>query len=357
MSGPMKNACRIIASLLEWYDSSKRTFPFRGTRDPYRIWLSEIMLQQTRTETVGPYYERFLALFPDVFALARAGEEQVLKAWEGLGYYTRARNLHRTARRIAQEAGGSFPNTAAGLLKLPGIGVYTAAAIASIAYDEPIPAMDGNLNRVISRLYHIEEDIGNPQVKRALYDLGLALMPPVRAGDMNQALMDLGATICLPGTPDCECCPLSAECLSLKTGDPSGLPVMKAKKQPLIIPVSVTLLFCRGRVLLVSRREALLRGLYVFLLNEGDATPEGALNTASQFAVGVKDIQEIGAARHVFTHRVWQMRIYRGSAEDTLPAAEGIWADASDILALPLPGAMRTAREYALEILDEMQKN
>ena len=197
---------RITAKLLAWYDVHQRSFAFRGTKAPYRIWLSEMMLQQTRTETVVPYYERFLTLFPDVFALAAAPLEQVLKAWEGLGYYTRARNLHRTANIVAGELDGVFPKTAKELQALPGIGPYAAAAIASIAYDEAIPAMDGNLNRVISRLFLVQEDIGSPAVKRRLQELGQSLMPLTRAGDMNQALMDLGATICLFGIPDCGRC-------------------------------------------------------------------------------------------------------------------------------------------------------
>jgi len=342
----------ITARLLAWYGLNKRVFPFRGTRDPYRVWLSEIMLQQTRTETAGPYYERFLMRFPDVSALAKASEEQVLKAWEGLGYYTRARNLHRAARIVAGEMGGVFPRTAEGLLKLPGIGPYAAAAIASIAFDEPVPAMDGNLNRVVSRLFMIEEEISSPQVKRRLRELGRALMPEKGAGEMNQALMDLGATVCVPGTPDCARCPLSPDCISLKTGDPSGLPVMKAKKPPLLIPVSVTLLFCGDKVLLLARREALLRGLYVFLLNEGGDAPEDALSTARQYAQEVSEVREIGAARHVFTHRIWQMRLYTAQTAECALVAGGIWADRQALVDLPLPVALNAARAAALKILD-----
>lgn len=342
----------ITVRLLAWYALNKRVFAFRGTRDPYRVWLSEIMLQQTRTETAGSYYERFLKRFPDVSALAQASEEQVLKAWEGLGYYTRARNLHKTAKIVAEEMAGVFPRTAEGLQKLPGIGPYAAAAIASIAFDEPVPAMDGNLNRVISRLFMIEEEISSSRTRRRLWELGSALMPETGAGEMNQALMDLGATVCLPGTPDCARCPLTSDCVSLKTGDPSGLPLMKAKKPPLLIPVSVTLLFCGDRVLLLARREALLRGLYVFLLLEGDDTPEGALDTARQYAHQVSEVREIGAARHVFTHRIWQMRLYAAQTVECARVSGGIWADRQALVDLPLPNAMNAARAAALKTLD-----
>ena len=260
----------ITHALLRWYDSNRRSLAFRGTRDPYRVWLSEIMLQQTRAQTVEGYYLRFLAQFPDVYALAQAEEQAVLKAWEGLGYYTRARNLHRAAKMVAQELGGQFPRTAEGLQKLPGIGPYTAAAVASIAFDQPVPAIDGNLIRVLSRLYLVEDDVGIPSVKRRLYQLGLGLMPDTRAGDMNQALMDLGATICLPGTPDCAACPLTGFCLACQEGEPERLPVLPRKKPPREIPVAVVLLRHGDRVFVTRRTQTLLWGLYVFYLLEGE---------------------------------------------------------------------------------------
>jgi len=342
---------QITAKLLAWYDVHQRSFAFRGTKAPYRIWLSEMMLQQTRTETVVPYYERFLQLFPDVFALAAAPLEQVLKAWEGLGYYTRARNLHRTANIVAGELDGVFPKTAKELQALPGIGPYAAAAIASIAYDEAIPAMDGNLNRVISRLFLVQEDIGSPAVKRRLQELGQSLMPLTRAGDMNQALMDLGATICLPGTPDCGRCPLQEDCRAYQEADPALLPVIQAKKPPTQVPVGVLLLFHDNKVLLMQRKAALLKGLYVFLLHEG-ADDAGCLEAAAQKLVpALEDIREVGKARHVFTHRVWNMRIYAAQAGECAPVAGGIWADAELLDSLPVPVAMKAAQAQALTIL------
>lgn len=343
-------AKRITGKLLAWYAACARSFVFRGTRDPYRVWLSEIMLQQTRTETVSPYYERFLRLFPDVFALANAQEREVLKAWEGLGYYTRARNLHRTARLIS-EAGGVFPDTAEGLEKLPGIGEYAAAAIASIAFDEAVPAMDGNLARVISRLFLVSEDIGLPATRKRLRQLGFSLMPASGAGDMNQALMDLGATVCLPGTPDCGVCPLVDDCLANQAGSQSELPAQQAKKPPRKVDLAVVLVFCGNEVLLLERREALLKGLYVFLLNEKDASLNGAGQALSRYTVDFSGLREIGEARHVFTHRIWQMRLYAARVGRRFDAEGAVWANAARLDSLPLPVAMKAAAKKAREIL------
>lgn len=349
-------ANRITQTLMAWYQANQRSFAFRGTRDPYRVWLSEIMLQQTRTETVGPYYERFLRRFPDVFSLAGASQEEVLKAWEGLGYYTRARNLHKTAGLVAQN-GGVFPQTAEELQKLPGIGEYAAAAIASIAYDQPVPAMDGNLNRVISRLYMITEDIGLPAIKKQLRGLGEQLMPKSGAGDMNQAMMDLGATICLPGTPDCPRCPVVGLCKAKALGEPALLPTMKAKKQPQQVPVAVTLLTCDNKVLVIKRQEALLKNLYVFLLKEGDASPQAALSTFRKLAPRQIFVEEVGAARHIFTHRVWNMRIYTANIRECVPVKDGVWADLDALRELPMPVAMNAAKAQALNMLGGTVEN
>lgn len=349
---PYNRRMSITSDLLNWYDRSRRVFAFRGTRDPYRIWISEIMLQQTRTETVEGYYARFMALFPDVFALAAADGQQVLKAWEGLGYYSRARNLHRTSKIIA-ERGGAFPRTAAELVALPGIGPYTAAAIASIAWDEPVPAMDGNLNRVLSRLYLIEEDITIPSVRRRLYELGRSLMPEKRAGDANQALMDLGATICLPGTPDCPLCPLRAHCRAHQEGEPEALPVMPLKKPPKEIPMAVVLVKNGDKIFVTQRSEALLKGLYVYLLIEGAQSLEDVRKQLKARGIRPIALTEIGQARHIFTHRVWQMRIYLAEAPDDKAPAEGLWVSSDEMDALPFPTAMRAAKALAKERLQE----
>lgn len=338
--------------LLSWYDVHGRKLPFRGTKDPYRVWVSEIMLQQTRTETVGAYYERFLSRFPDVNALAAAPEQDVLKCWEGLGYYSRARNLHKAARKIADEFGGVFPDDPEKIRALPGVGDYTAAAVASIAFGLPLPAMDGNLTRVLSRFHGVRGDVGVPSVKRRLLSLAREDMPPVRCGDFNQALMDLGATVCTPGTPDCEICPLRPLCDGCRAGDAELLPVKSAAKPPLEIPMAVAVVTCHGRVFMTMRKEALLRGLWVYALNEGGRSIHDAEKTLK--ALGIRAVYqgELGAARHVFTHRVWNMTLYHFSA-DTVSCREGRFVTLREMRALPIPTAMRAAREQASRILLE----
>jgi len=343
----------ITKALLDWYDRNRRDFPFRGVEDPYLVWVSEIMLQQTQTTTVSGYYSRFTRQFPTVDALAQAQEQAVLKAWEGLGYYSRARNLHKAAKSIVEERQGRLPQTAEDWQRLPGVGPYTAAAIASIAFGEPVPAIDGNLTRVICRLYQVEEDPSVPSVKRRLYDLGRELMPKDRPGDMNQALMDLGATICLPGTPDCPRCPIIAFCQGEKAGLAESLPNLSPKNPPKSVPVAVGVIFRDGKVLLVRRRQALLKGLYVFPLIEGESDAKALNRKLEKDGIHVDDLEEVGQARHIFTHRIWQMRLYAGYSKDGSPDTGGIWADTKGLEALPLPGAMRAARQYAVKTLSQ----
>lgn len=338
----------VQARLLAWYDKEGRKLPFRGTKDPYLIWISETMLQQTQTGTATAYYLRFIERFPDVKRLAASNQQDVLKLWEGLGYYSRARNLHKAAAIVAGELNAQMPRSAAALQALPGIGPYTAAAIASIAYGERLPAMDGNLTRVISRLYLVEEDVGIPAVKRKLYQLGLELMPEGRAGDMNQALMDLGATICLPGTPDCPGCPLQWRCAAFEAGEPERLPLLPLKKPPRVIPLAVVIITCGGRVLVTRREEALLRGLYVFHLIEHQAAQAAA---AKALRLPAGQLKPLGRARHVFTHRVWEMSIYHAQVDSKRISRQGLWVTRDELELLPFPTAMRRAKGLAQELL------
>ena len=336
--------------LLAWYDVHGRALPFRGTKDPYRVWISEIMLQQTRTETVGGYYARFLERFPDVFSLAAAPEQDVLKCWEGLGYYSRARNLHKAAKQITEQYSGRFPADLDALRALPGVGDYTAAAVASIAFDLPAPAMDGNLTRVLSRFHGVREDVGIPTVKRRLLELAQGDMPKARCGDFNQALMDLGATVCVPGTPDCEACPLRTLCNAYKAGDADSLPVKAAAKPPKEIAMAVAIITCQGKVWMTQRKETLLKNLWVYLLAESAESPadvEKALKNA-----GVRAVFQgpLGTARHVFTHRVWNMTLYHYLAEKT-DCREGKFFTLDEMRALPLPTAMRAAKERAERLI------
>lgn len=338
--------------LLSWYDRHARVLPWRGIHDPYATWVSETMLQQTRVETVLSYYPRFLAAFPTVQALADAPLEDVLKHWEGLGYYRRAQNLHKGARQVVDTWGGVIPAEPEELRKISGIGDYTAGAIASIAYDRPVPAVDGNVIRVVCRLAAIRENVGIPSVKRRIAQEAARLVPPRRPGDFNQAMMDLGATVCTPGTPDCAACPLRERCDAFAAGDAEELPELPRKTPPRAIDYDLLLVFSDGRVLVRQRTEAMLQGLWIFPMLEGRRAPS-ALPAAAKRRLGLPlgRAQELGEARHVFTHQVWQMRLF---ALDTAASAapEG-WrfVTAQELAALPLPTAVAKARRLAMERL------
>ena len=321
-------------ALLAWYDREARPLPWRETRDPYRVWVSEIMLQQTRAEAVAPRYAAFLARFPDVEALARADEQEVLKAWEGMGYYSRARNLHRAAMEVAK-MGGRFPRSARELERLPGVGAYTAAAVASIAFGEAVPALDGNQARVLARLIAYEETVDTPQRLRAQAE---ALMDRERPGDYNQALMDLGSGVCTPRAPRCELCPVAAFCAARAGGDAQSYPRLPSPVERRAVDMTVVLAYMNGRVL-VRRRpsKGLLAGLWEF-----PCFSEGTLEDALP---GARADAELPRARHVFTHLVWNMRGVRARV-DALP--EGMRAvGAAELAALPFPTALRVYREIA----------
>ena len=330
--------------------------PFRGTHDPYAVWVSEIMLQQTRTETVAGYYTRFLRRFPDIAALAAAEEQEVLKYWEGLGYYSRARNLHRAAQIMASQYDGQFPHDHEAVRALPGIGDYTAAAICSIAFRQPYPAIDGNLTRVISRLHGVREDVDIPSVKREIAHLAEENIDRQNPGDWNQALMDIGATICTPGTPDCGRCPLRELCDACEAGDADLLPVRAAAKPPLPVAVGVGLVVSEGHILVLQRDAALLRGLWVFILNEGDGTRTGMDKRLRALGLDAAFRGELGEARHVFTHRIWNMTLYHYEAPGLPPVRGCQWVDAAGLAALPLPTAMKKAREAGERLLREYEK-
>ena len=266
----------ISAALLAWYDRNARVLPWRGIRDPYRTWVSEAMLQQTRVETVLSYYDRFLARFPDLPSLAAAEEADVLKMWEGLGYYSRARNLLNGARQVMRDFGGSLPPDPDRLRAVSGIGPYMAGAIASIAFGVPVPAVDGNVIRVISRLCGVRENVGVPAVRKRVEALAAGLVPAERPGDHNQAMMDLGAGVCVPGTPNCAACPLSGFCDAFRAGDAASLPVLPKARPPKEVPWTVLILRSGNRVLLRQRTESLLRGLWCFPMLEGVLTEEEA---------------------------------------------------------------------------------
>ena len=295
-------------TLLKWYDISKRDLPWRDVHDPYRTWLSEIMLQQTQTETVRGYYARFLERFPTVTDLADAPEDAVLKLWEGLGYYSRARNLHRAAKLVAYTMVGVFPGCAEELKKLPGVGPYAANAIASISYNECVPALDGNQARVLSRILAHEDVIKTP------FDLksqAMELISRDRPGDYNQALMDLGASICTPKKPKCHQCPVSGFCRAFREDAaedfPRKAPPIVKREQEWCIVIAV----CDGKFLLRKRPKGLLGGLYEFCAVEGYAAPAALCRQMENLGFGsAKILSRLPDSKHVFTHLIWRMQGY-----------------------------------------------
>lgn len=256
---------QLRAGLLNWYYRCRRDLPWRGETDPYRIWVSEVMLQQTQVATVIPYYQRFLEKFPDVETLAAAPLEQVLKAWEGLGYYARARNLHKAAGEIVEKWGGHFPQTYARLRTLPGFGDYTAGAVASIAFGEAVPAVDGNARRVLARLFALEQHVTRGPGARQLKEIATALVDPQAPGDWTQAVMELGATICAPASPKCLLCPVNELCQGRLRGIEQDLPVKPAKKALPHYNVTAAVIRQNGKILIAQRPlDKMLGGLWEF---------------------------------------------------------------------------------------------
>lgn len=315
------------ADLLAWYDRHRRALPWRalaGERaDPYRVWASEIMLQQTTVTAVKPYYERFMARFPSVEALAAAPSEAVMQAWAGLGYYSRARNLHACAIAVMADHGGRFPDTEEGLRSLPGIGAYTAGAVAAIAFDRPAAAVDGNVERVMTRLFAIEELL--PAARPLVRERVLALMPQDRPGDFAQALMDLGASICTPRNPACGLCPWRAPCLARIAGTQESFP-RKAQKKAGLTRYGAAFVLRRddGAVLLRTRPpKGLLGGMAE--VPTSDWRPGYELDGAAQDAPVVTRWRQLSPpVRHVFTHFPLELTVFTSSAPASMKAPPGM---------------------------------
>jgi A/G-specific adenine glycosylase len=346
---------RTAARLLAWYDRNRRELPWRARKgkrsDPYRVWLSEIMLQQTTVAAVAGYYRKFLTRWPDVKALAAAPLDDVLAAWAGLGYYARARNLHKAAQRVAYELDGQFPETVDGLRTLPGVGTYTAGAIAAIAFDACEAAVDANAERVLARLYAIEEPL--PVAKKTLRARGQSLMPGKRAGDFVQALMDLGATICTPKRPACGNCPWTEECEGRRRGIAETLPLKGAERvRPLKRGAAFVVRDAKDRVLVVKRPEkGLLGGMLEPPLGPWTEAFPSRAEAALQAPFRAEWTKRAGVVRHGFTHFELEIEVYvapGGGGRDVRGPRE-IWIPIGKLKDAALPTVMRKIIAHGLD--------
>jgi A/G-specific adenine glycosylase len=335
----------ITETLLSWYKKNARQLPWRAIPSPYRTFVSEIMLQQTRVETVLPYFERWMQTFPNIHSLAQADEQQVLKLWEGLGYYSRARNLHKAAKAIVENHNGIIPEEIDQLKKLPGIGPYSAGAIASIAFDQPVMAIDGNIRRVISRLGNITTLLATPEFDASCQAMLVELIPQKGAGDFNQALMDLGATICTPKSPTCLICPVSTHCKAFKEGIQENLPLRKEKAPTPHYMVTAGVMMQDNKVLLCQRpNEKLLGGLWEFpggKQEENESLQQALIRELDEeLQIQVSVGEKIGVYEHAFTHFRITLHAFFCTIHDGEPtpveAQDMQWVSLADLEQYPM---------------------
>ncbi len=330
--------------LLAWYRRNARDLPWRLTRDPYRIWVSEVMLQQTTVKTARPFYERFVERFPSTAALAGASEESVLAAWSGLGYYHRARNLRRGAIHLVEKSSGRFPRTLESALAVPGVGLYTASAVLSIAYGVPLPVVDGNVRRVLARLQALQ---GREQLSEArLYNRAEELLDRESPGDWNQAVMELGATVCSPKKPACDACPLSRDCLARGRGLQDRIPETKVRREPVNVTVAAALVQRRGRILLVRRQEGPLLGR-MWEVPQTSLEARGLRDLVSDLrerhGLRIAPGPLVARARHAITFRRISIEAYQARLEAEPPRdpERFRWATAGELGALPTSSMTR----------------
>jgi A/G-specific adenine glycosylase len=347
--------------LLNWYHDHARSLPWRENPDPYSVWISEVMLQQTRVETVLPYYQRWMARFPTLSALAQASQQEVLSAWEGLGYYSRARNLHRTAQIVLSELEGHFPQDVKNLRRLPGIGRYTAGAIASIAFGKDEPALDGNIRRVLARVFDVRQPARSRESEDRLWQLASSHLPAGRSGEYNQALMDLGSLICTPQKPDCQACPLGHICEANSLGIQSARPVKAGKKPVPHHIVSSAIIHRAGQVLIAQRPQSgLLGGMWEF--------PGGKIEPGEDLVTGLKreiceelgvEI-EVGTAYGVYQHAYTHFRVtlhaflctLNRSQPQNLFHTELAWTDLPSLVDYPMG---KIDRQISTALIDPPQ--
>jgi len=329
-------------SLINWYLQNKRDLPWRKTPQPYPVWLSEIMLQQTRVAQGLPYFLKFIDAFPTVHDMAAAHEEQVLKLWQGLGYYSRARNLHATAKQVAFDMGGNFPNSYAGLLKLKGVGDYTAAAIASISYGEAVPVVDGNVYRVLSRVFGVETDISSSGAKKEFTTLAASLMPKKQASEFNQSIMEFGALQCVPKNPNCSICIFNSDCVAFLTGKVNQLPVKLKKTKVTDRFFNYLIIKDANGNTLINRRgdKGIWHGLYEFpvvetetLTSEAETVALIKATTAINFSPKGIQLLHPDVIIHKLSHQKLHIRFWEATSDNALPEA----IDIEQIKTFPLP--------------------
>ena len=348
---------RLTAPLLEWYEENRRSLPWREVVSPYRTWVSEIMLQQTRVTAVLPYFQRFMQALPDIAALAAVPDAQLMKLWEGLGYYSRARNLKKAAQQVMERWGGNLPGDQAALCSLPGIGVYTAGAILSIAFGQAVPAVDGNVMRVYARLLGDSRDITQEGLRQEYRQLAAEAISREHPGAYNQALMDLGATVCLPhGTPDCDACPARQFCQAHQNGQETVLPVRREKKQRRQEARTVFVLWQEGRVALHRRSDkGLLAGLWEFPQTEGALEEKQAIEWLEKQNLLPLIWQKKLSARHQFTHVEWEMTAYvltvRGGGDP-----DWLWAEQQQYRTLAIPSAFARFDKEVQTVFEERRE-
>lgn len=345
-----------VAEVLTWFSRNRRPMPWRSRPTPYRVWISEIMLQQTQVDTVIPYYRRFMARFPSLRALAAADLQDVLKQWEGLGYYTRARSLHRAARIVAAERRGRLPRSAEGLLTLPGIGPYTAAAVASICFGQPVPAVDGNVLRVFARFLGIRESIASGRTRRRIAERLADAIPAGSPGDFNQALMEIGALLCRPRAPACSSCPLKAQCVACRTDAADRIPVKRNSKKVPHCDWAAGMVMHRGR-LLVRRRPTrdMLGGLWEIpggQRGQGEPAEEAARrHVLEKTGIRIRVGPACCTVKHAYSHFRITLHAFECRATSTTIPPEKkdtvLWASKSQVAALPFDTASRRALDAA----------
>jgi A/G-specific adenine glycosylase len=350
---------KLLKSLLNWYDKEKRQLPWRDSGNPYHIWVSEVMLQQTQVTTVIPYYRRFIAAFPTMESLAQSSLDDVLKLWENLGYYARARNLHQAAKKVMSEYNGQLPEHEGDLRALPGIGPYLAGALASMAFNRPVPAVDANVKRVMARLFNIDRPVEQTQTQKQIQEIAENLVPKKRPGDFNQALMDLGARICVPRNPKCKQCPLSKLCQAHIYGLENNLPVKaKAKTRPRRHAVAAVIRDKQGRYLLVRRKDkGLLGGLWKWpggLLEPDESFNTGLKRTVEdELGIGIRPGKRLTQVDHEFSHFRMTLTVHAANIKkgdiQALGCSEWRWVSPNQFDDLALAKADRTAARIILD--------